>query len=60
MIPKSLHTVTALVNLAKHLMEYNDDAPIENCVYKAVHILGYTDTPDVHGLIAQALKKLTK
>lgn len=60
MIPKSLHTVTVLVALTKHLHSAKPDFPIETCLFKALDILGYINAPDIHGLVAQAMKKLTK
>jgi hypothetical protein len=62
MIPKSLHTVTVLVQLTKHLHATRSDyyLTIEHCLFKALDVLGYIDSPDVHGLTLQALKKLRK
>ena len=62
MIPKSLHTVTVLVQLTRHLYETRTDfaLTINHCLFKALDILGYIDSPDVHGLTLQALKKLNK
>jgi hypothetical protein len=60
MIPKSLHTVTVLVQLTRHLQSMQPGCPIEACLFKALDILGYIDAPDVHSLVAQALKKLRK
>ena len=61
-IPKSLHTVTVLVQLTRHLYATRSDfaLTINHCLFKALDVLGYTDAPDVHGLTLQALKKLSK
>lgn len=55
MIPKSLHTVTALQNVARLI---NPAAPA-SAVRAAAAALGYPDTPDVYGLIERAIKGLT-
>lgn len=62
MIPKSLHTVTALVQVTRHLYATRTDygMTIEHCLFKALEVLGYCGTSDEHGLTLQALKKLTK
>jgi hypothetical protein len=62
MLPKSLHTVTVLVQLTKHLYDSRSDfaLTIEHCLFKALDILGYIDSTDTHGLTMQALKKLRK
>jgi len=60
MIPKSLHTVTVIVQLTKHLHAAKPQFPVETSLFKALDILGYIDAPDVHGLTLQALKKLSK
>ena len=64
MIPKSLHTVTVLVQLTLHFygeaFTNGNRMTLEQCLNKAVFLLGYADSPDVHGLTLQALKKLRK
>lgn len=60
MIPKSLHTVTVLVQLTRHLQSMQPSCSIETCLFKAIDILGYMDATDIHGLTLQALKKLRK
>lgn len=62
MIPKSLHTVTVLVQFTRHLYDSRRDfeLTIEHCLYKALDVLGYSTEPDAHGLALQALKKLRK
>lgn len=55
MIPKSLHTISALVNVARYI-----DARPQACdclplAIRAAQILGYpVGTPDTHGLIERA------
>ena len=61
-LPKSLHTVTALVNLASHL---RDGRPVTHCghcqyVSEAAVILRLVDKVDNHGLIAKAVAVLDK
>jgi hypothetical protein len=58
MIPKSLHTVTALVNVARYIRTPTGTA--EDAVIRATILLGYTDAPDPHGLIARAIAALAK
>lgn len=65
MIPKSLHTVTVLVQVTRHLYDTREqwtdnDLSIDQCLLRAIDILGYTGADDVHGLTLQALKKLSK
>lgn len=60
-IPKSLHTVTALVKLARLRDEltggkFDRFANVE----WAVQLLGYENTPDDHNLAAQACRQLQK
>ena len=60
MIPKSLHTITALVNVARHLNPLGlFDA--RTVTLSAAEILGYPlDTPDTYGLIERAAAILSK
>lgn len=56
-LPKSLHTITALANVAKYLntLAFTPAA----AVVRACDILGYSETPDdPHGLIAAATKQV--
>lgn len=61
MIPKSLHTITALVNVARYI-----DARPQSCdclplAIRAAQILGYPlDTPDTYRLIERAAASLSK
>lgn len=58
-LAKSLHTVTVLVNVAKHLRHGGTlDATV--AVQQAADILGLGGMPDSYGLIAQAVKKVSK
>ena len=58
-IPKSLHTVSVLVNVARELMRPVPYPP-NNAVCNALHVLGYGDTPDAYGLAAKAVAILEK
>ena len=60
MIPKSLHTVSALINLATWLKPVAGCTPAPNRVYveTAVKILGYQDHADTHGLIECAVRRM--
>jgi hypothetical protein len=59
MIPKSLHSVTALVNVARHLIDCGKVATRYEAIAVAASVLGYVDgTADPHGLLAAALRKL--
>ena len=59
-VPKSLHTVTVLITMAKLIQETRPHYTKEDAVYKALETLGYTSTADHYGLALQALKKLNK
>lgn len=60
MIPKSLHTVSSLVNLARHLAAQQGRAALPTDIRAAANILGYAGTADVHGLLEIAARKLAK
>lgn len=60
MIPKSLHTVTALVSVARHLRESNGRLSALQAICAANKVLGYDGVADVHGLTGKALKVLAK
>lgn len=52
-IPKSLHTVTVLVAVARlDMAARNSDA--HSAVHEALHVLGYANSPDIYGLAAKA------
>lgn len=55
-LAKSLHTVSVLVNLARHLMVAGLDA--DKAMTQALVILDLQDKPDVYGLVAAARKQL--
>lgn len=60
-IPKSLHTVTVLVAIAREqLLLTSHRWTYENCVDAALSILGLDNTPDAYGLREQAIRKLSK
>jgi len=62
MIPKSLHTVTVLVRIARTVK----GAPIQNAadcalrVNYALNVLGYADAPDAYGLADKACAILAR
>ena len=57
-LPKSLHTVTVLVNLSRFLMVREPSPKV--AIREALQILNLTDLPDVYGLADAALAQLTK
>jgi hypothetical protein len=65
-LAKSLHTVTVLVNVARHHMAvvrhmYPDGAcPPSAAVQTALILLGYSDASDPYGLAARAVAQLSK
>ena len=63
MIPKSLHTITAIARVASHLMgidfEGLGDDPEAACVH-AARILGYDVSEDSYGLIDKAYMAMTR
>lgn len=64
-IPKSLHTVTVIVKLARHfaaatITDGKFGMVPADCVATAVEFLGYTGTPDDHALASAAVKILSK
>lgn len=63
LLPKSLHTVTVLVRVARHLEETATTTTVppqtwENRVRAACRVLGLDDKFDQYGLIDAALKQL--
>lgn len=58
-VPKSLHTVTVLVRLARMSRELSNHDDHTALVW-AFNFLGYGQTPDEHNLFAAALKVLPK
>ena len=61
-LPKSLHTITAIINVAAHLRETSPfpGVGIQEAVNGALSILGYTNSPDPHGLAAKAVALMSK
>lgn len=58
-IPKSLHTVTVLVAIARnHMLVHGTSA--STAVMCACVMLDLHDAPDVYGLRDQAIRKLSK
>jgi O-acetyl-ADP-ribose deacetylase (regulator of RNase III) len=68
MIPKSLHTITALVRVAQYMAKHEDAEqyaryvdPVRARVAHAAEVLGYpAGTADVHGLIDKAAAVIRK
>lgn len=60
MIPKSLHTVTVLVTMARYIKASAPGGSDSYYVHLAVATLGYTDECDTYSLIHQAIKKMAK
>ena len=58
-IPKSLHTVTVLVAMAK-LIHATYGYNLRDCVTHALIELDYKDQDDQYGLIEQTMKKIAK
>jgi hypothetical protein len=56
-LPKSLHTVTVLVNVARRYVEV-ERYPANEAIEKALEDLGYGGAPDPYGLASAALKAL--
>jgi hypothetical protein len=58
-LPKSLHTITALINLAHHLMmDTGSTLSPDHAVDLAAGILGYPDREDPDFLLVRALATL--
>jgi hypothetical protein len=60
MIPKSLHTVTAIVAVAQRIGTYESFYSNTALIQLAVDVLGYNEAMDIYDLKGQALKKLNK
>lgn len=52
-IPKSLHTVTVLVAVAREIRAYRENTD-SDAVTDALAILGYADSPDTYQLADKA------
>ena len=64
-LAKSLHTVTVLVNVARHLEATATSVAYPNNgwadrVAQAARLLGLEDKPDTYGLADQAIKQLER
>ncbi len=59
-LPKSLHTITAIVRVARFLIAQELNAMPDGAVDRAVAILGYDLAVDPHGLAAKALAQLAR
>lgn len=57
-IPKSLHTITSLVNVARFLMQERAGLVPSAAVLRAAEILGYGNAADPYGLRDKAVAKL--
>ena len=62
-LPKSLHTITAIVRVARLIFDTaakaNDPITKAGAVEEAVAALGYATASDPHGLAAKALAQLS-
>lgn len=48
-LPKSLHTITAIVNIALHLHTQTEgEQPLAEYISEALKILGYDDAATIH------------
>ncbi len=56
-LPKSLHTITVLVNLTRHFSEV-DDQPYEDALERAINVLGLDTKNDIHGLVPKVAKQI--
>jgi hypothetical protein len=57
-VPKSLHTVTVILKLARTAMLVERPDTPEHCIAWAFRFLGYEGAPDPHGITEAALKAL--
>ena len=57
-LPKSLHTITALIAMAKVLKAHRGITSNELAVEEAVAEFGLTERPDAHGLAAYSVKMM--
>ena len=60
MVPKSLHTVTALINVAKLIKQSSPALENAKAVEQALNVLGYNIGFDDYKLTEQAIAKLNK
>ena len=59
-LPKSLHTVTVLVAVARLFLAQAPHYNAFGAVHAALQSLGYTEEQDTYSLTQQAIKKLNK
>lgn len=59
-LPKSLHTVTVLVTMARMILESGQETTNAGAVLAASLMLGYTESMDTYGLRDAAVKKLNR
>jgi hypothetical protein len=59
-LPKSLHTVTVLANVAEDLIATGRFKAPRAAVKAVLGMLGYADTPDTYGLADKAVAVLEK
>ena len=59
-IAKSLHTVTVLVRVATMLKKRDLAYSNMEAVHGAMQVLGLSGMPDTYGLVAAAIKQLSK
>jgi hypothetical protein len=59
-LPKSLHTVTVLVRVARDIQTRQPELSSFGAVHAALDILGLSDMPDDYALATQAAKQLRK
>ena len=57
-LPKSLHTVTVLVRMARLIEQYEPNIPWSEAVATVLIEMGLNDKPDTYGLKQAALKQL--
>ena len=58
-LPKSLHTITAWVNVARFLAKQNGLSP-NNAAHAAAHVLRLDEMTDTHELRAAVIKQLER
>lgn len=59
-VPKSLHTVTVLVAMARLILDARPYYTPYDAVYASLSALGYPSESDYYSLAQQAFKKLSK
>ena len=58
-LPKSLHTVTAWTNVARHIMRQAPSLSQMNAAHAAAHILGLEEMADTYALREAVIKQLS-